>query len=366
MEVSFMNKNSNYEKLVPQQVLEKLAYNILKYNLSVEEMEDINSKSKKIISSNKQNASTLSIEALSKEEIQEVSIVFANYGLSLEAGFEALKLLADFKQILANCLICISHEKRVLSSIRGLAEIIPSIKTGLRQDTINEVVSIAYLGLFNELSKGPDKGRLRIDSLLDTPSSLYYNIRYYMKNNVIIDTARAYNVEYKHIEPIYTTTKDGDELLKPDNPDRNRSILLNDLESSLVSQCHTFSRYDIVTAILDRFLVRKPVAAYLYLKAVLLDDYNTITECENLCTQDFNQLFYNTLESIEKEYSMTLDIYKNYEANSIKYIDSFKTIEIQKQRDRLDKLLSTARKDVFQLEAIEELAKTEKLLLYKV
>lgn len=106
-------------------------------------------------------------------------------------------------------------------------------------------------------------------------------------------------------------------------------------------------------AVISRFGARKPVAAYIYL---LITDshYDPMTVVHDLKeTTDFNQLFHQLLHKIELDYDVALSPSNNICFNVDKYLSSFRSIDDESARDRINRLKSTTCKDVMELKTFK-------------
>lgn len=112
-------------------------------------------------------------------------------------------------------------------------------------------------------------------------------------------------------------------------------------------------KFSLFNAVISRFGTRKPVAAYIYL--LIMDcNYDTMTVVRNLKnTTDFNQLFHTLLHKIELDYDVDLSPYNNICFNADKYLSSFRNIDEESARARIDRLKSTTYKDVMELKAFK-------------
>lgn len=106
-------------------------------------------------------------------------------------------------------------------------------------------------------------------------------------------------------------------------------------------------------AVISRFGARKPVAAYIYL-LIMDSHYDTMTVVHDLKeTTDFNQLFHQLLHKIELDYDVDLSPYNNICFNADKYLSSFRSIDVESARARIDRLKSTTCKDVMNLKTFK-------------
>lgn len=229
-----------------------------------------------------------------------------------------------------------------------------------------EACSETLLSLFDTINKKDSKnyGRVRIDVLFDEPETFVKNLRYFIKNGILLDTARRYETDVTHKESITTTKECDDDAIvnKLDSMKYNKFNISNgfNLENTVISQLayEPDLCQNLITAVIDRFGKRKPVAAFLY-GMIMLDMYDTTKVIEMLTkTSDFNNLMHTLLHAIELAYPVDLSMYKDVEFNADKYLTSLKSLSNQKAlRDRIDRLTSDTRKIVHNLQVYKETQK---------
>jgi hypothetical protein len=107
----------------------------------------------------------------------------------------------------------------------------------------------------------------------------------------------------------------------------------------------------LITAVIDRFKKRKPVAAFIYMM-IMLEEYSSSTVIDMITnTSDFNKLFHRILSVIEDTYSVNLSMYDDFEFNATAYLESLKSLSNEKAlKSRIDRLASDTRKIVHDLE----------------
>lgn len=231
-------------------------------------------------------------------------------------------------------------------------------------DTLFEVMSETLIGLNSVITKASSEvnniGRVRIDTYQDKdPEQFVCILRNYIRNNICKDLARKLKKRAKHIEPDTALSYDDEdeEIYKADSMLYNK----HGLEKS-VNFADDICKHDsyepdmkssLFDAVISRFGARKPVAAYIYL--LIMDcHYDTMTVVRNLKnTTDFNQLFHSLLHKIALDYDVDLSSYNNVYFNADKYLSSFRSIDDECARARIDRLKSTTCKDVMELKTFK-------------
>lgn len=268
-------------------------------------------------------------------------------------------LYNEFNSSLAELINVLVHEKSTHDLITSIAqsycsEYYPDMK---EYDTLFEVISQTYLGLFSVIRKSSGDinniGRVRIDTYLDKdPEVFTYTLRAYIRHNVLLDLARKYGYNAKHTEQD-TVFMDEDEesFNKVDSVIFNKTQIENGVDAAdkVVSEI-TFEddMYALVDAVIDRFSARKPVAGYIFL-CILDECYNARTVVADLKSKDFNQLFHAVLNELSHNYNLDISKYTNATFDANKYISSFKSVSDEAARDRIDRLASQTRHDVQKL-----------------
>lgn len=231
-------------------------------------------------------------------------------------------------------------------------------------DTLFEVMSETLIGLNSVITKASGEvnniGRVRIDTYQDKePEQFVCILRNYIRNNICKDLARKLSKRAKHIEPDTTLSNDDedDEIYKADSILYNKRGLENTINfADDICKHDTYEldmKSSLFDAVISRFGTRKPVAAYIYL-LIMDSHYDTMTVVRDLKeTTDFNQLFHQLLHKIELDYDVDLSSYNNICFNVDKYLSSFRSIDDESARARIDRLKSTTCKDVMELKTFK-------------
>lgn len=231
-------------------------------------------------------------------------------------------------------------------------------------DTLFEVISETLIGLNSVITKASGEvnniGRVRIDTYQDKePEQFVCTLRKYIKNNICNDLARKLSRRAKHIEPDMALSCDNEDngIYKVDSVLYNKHRLEN--SNNFADDLCKHNTYEpdmkasLFNAVISRFSSRKPVAAYIYL--LIMDcHYNTMTAVHELKeTSDFNQLFHKRLHKIELDYDVDLSSYNDVYFNADKYLSSFRSIDDESARARIDRLKSTTCKDVMEIKTFK-------------
>jgi len=230
-------------------------------------------------------------------------------------------------------------------------------------DTLFEVMSETLIGLNNVITKASGEvnniGRVRIDTYQDKePEQFVCILRNYIRNNICKDLARKLSKRAKHIETDTSLSNDDDdEIYKADSALYNKRGLENAINfADNLCKHDTYEpdmKSSLFDAVISRFGARKPVAAYIYL-LIMDSHYDTMTVVHDLKeTTDFNQLFHQLLHKIELDYDVDLSPYNNICFNADKYLSSFRSIDDESARARIDRLKSTTCKDVMELKTFK-------------
>lgn len=231
-------------------------------------------------------------------------------------------------------------------------------------DTLFEVMSETLIGLISVITKASGEvnniGRVRIDTYQDKePEQFVCTLRNYIKNNICRDLRRKLKNRTKHIETDTALFNDdeNEKVYKADSILYNKHGLENSVNlADDICKRDSYEpdmKFSLFNAVISRFGTRKPVAAYIYL--LIMDcNYDTMTVVRNLKnTTDFNQLFHTLLHKIELDYDVDLSPYNNICFNANKYLSSFRNIDEESARARIDRLKSTTCKDVMELKAFK-------------
>lgn len=231
-------------------------------------------------------------------------------------------------------------------------------------DTLFEVMSETLIGLNSVITKASGEvnniGRVRVDTYQDKePEQFVSSLRIYIKNNICNDLARKLSRRAKHIESDSALSYDDedDEIYKADSILYNKQGIENSI--SLADDICKRSAYEpdmkasLFNAVISRFGSRKPVAAYIYL-LIMDSHYDTLTVVRELKeTADFDKLFHKLLHKIELDYDVDLSSYNDVYFNADKYLSSFRSIDDESARARIDRLKSTTCKDVMKLKTFK-------------
>lgn len=289
----------------------------------------------------------------------------------LKALPEYAELNQEFKDALADIINVLVHEKSLHELITSVARSYPSqyYKDLKEYDTLFEVVSETYLGLYNIITKSAgdidNTGRVRIDTYLDKdPEFFVYTLRKYIRNNIVLDIAKSHGTELKHTEPDTAFFSDDDEN---DSCSKLDSVIYNkhNIEGSIDYTEDIIRKlsykpdtcFTLIDAVITRFMSRKPVAGYIYLR-IINENYDPMTVVSDIKTKDFNQLFHALLHDLELNYNIDLSRYDHTVFNADKYLSSFCSADDGHARSRIDRLASQTRNDVQKIQALID-AKSE-------
>lgn len=292
--------------------------------------------------------------------IENLLHIIKEEGLNISQIEDAHSILFnEFKDLLSELINVLVHEKSTHDLITSIAQsycsvYYPDIK---EYDTLFEVISQTYLGLFSVIRKSSGDinniGRVRIDTYLDKdPEVFTYSLRAYLRNNVLLDLARKYGYNAKHTKQDTVYFEDDEESInKVDSVNYNKNQIENgvDIADQVVSEI-TFKddMYALVDTVIDRFSARKPVAGYIFL-CMLNECYDARTVVADLKSKDFNQLFHAVLNELSHNYNLDISKYTNATFDANKYISSFKSISDEAARDRIYRLASQTKHDVQKL-----------------
>lgn len=289
----------------------------------------------------------------------------------LKSHPEYATLDQELKDALTEIINVLVHEKSLHELITSIARSYPSqyYKDLKEYDTLFEVVSETYLGLYNTITKSAgdinNTGRVRIDTYLDKEPELFtYILRKYIRNNIVLDIAKTHCAEVKHIESdtaFFGNEDENDSCSKLDSVIYNK----NNIEDSISYTEDIIRRvsykpdtcFTLINAVITRFMSRKPVAGYIYL-CIINESYDPLTVLSNLKTKDFNHLFHTVLYELELNYDIDLSCYDNVVFDASKYLSSFRCVDDAHARSRIDRLASQTRTDVQKIQAFID-AKSE-------
>lgn len=286
--------------------------------------------------------------------IENLLHIIKEKGLNISQIENAHSILFDeFKDLLSELINVLVHEKSTHDLITSIAQsyysvYYPDMK---EYDTLFEVISQTYLGLFSVIRKSSGNinniGRVRIDTyILDKdPEVFTYTLRAYIQHNILLDLARKYGYNAKHTEPdTVSLDEDAESFNKLDS-------VKNQIENGVDMADHVISKImfeddmcALVDAVIDRFSARKPVAGYIFL-CILNDCYDARTIVADLKSKNFNHLFHAVLNELSHNYNLDISKYTNATFNANKYISSLKSISDEAARDRIDHLASQTRHD---------------------
>lgn len=285
----------------------------------------------------------------------------------LKALPEYAELYQGLKDALADVINGLVHEKTLHELITSVARSYSSqYYIDLKEyDTLYEVVSETYLGLYNTITKSAgdidNTGRVRIDTYLNKdPEFFVYTLRKYIRNNIILDIAKSHGTEVKHIESDTAFFSDDDEN---DSCSKFDSVIYNkhNIENSIdytedIIRKASFKPntcFGLINAVITRFTSRKPVAGYIYL-CIINGSYDPMTVVSNLKNGNFNRLFHSLLHELELNYNIDLSRYNDTVFNADKYLSSFCIADDKQARARIDRLASQTRIDVQKLPEFED------------
>ena len=310
---------------------------------------------------------TIFTKSQAQIQLEHILHFLKEKGLSvsqLKALPEYATLDKELKDALADVINVLVHEKTLHELITSVARSYPSqyYKDLKEYDTLYEVVSETYLGLYNIITKSAgdidNTGRVRIDTYLDKDPELFvYTLRKYIHNNIILDIAKSHGTEVKHTESdsaFFSEDDENDSCCKLDSIIYNKHNIEDSIDytediirrlSYKPDTCFT-----LIDAVITRFMSRKPVAGYIYL-CIINESYNPTTVVSDLKTKDFNQLFHALLKDLELNYNIDLSCYDHTVFNADKYLASFRSVSDDHARSRIDRLASQTRNDVQKIQA---------------
>lgn len=300
--------------------------------------------------------------------IEKILFLLKERGLTpsmLKTLPEYADLNQELKNALADVINVLVHEKSLHELITSVARSYPSqyYKDLNEYDTLYEVVSETYLGLYNIITKSAgdidNTGRVRIDTYLDKdPEFFVYTLRKYIRNNIVLDIAKSHGTEVKHIESDTAFFSEDDEN---DSCSKLDSVIYNkhNIEDSIDYTEDIIRRlsykpdtcFTLIDAVITRFMSRKPVAGYIYLR-IINESYDPMTVVSDLKTKDFNQLFHALLHALELNYNIDLSRYDHTVFNADKYLSSFCSVDNDHARSRIDRLASQTRNDAQKIKAL--------------
>ena len=300
--------------------------------------------------------------------IEKILFLLKERGLTpsmLKTLPEYADLNQELKNALADVINVLVHEKSLHELITSVARSYPSqyYKDLNEYDTLYEVVSETYLGLYNIITKSAgdidNTGRVRIDTYLDKdPEFFVYTLRKYIRNNIVLDIAKSHGTEVKHIESdtaFFSEDDENDSCSKLDSVIYNKHNIEDSIDytediirrlSYKLDTCFT-----LIDAVITRFMSRKPVAGYIYLR-IINESYDPMTVVSDLKTKDFNQLFHALLHALELNYNIDLSRYDHTVFNADKYLSSFCSVDNDHARSRIDRLASQTRNDAQKIKAL--------------
>lgn len=305
-------------------------------------------------------------KSTSQVKLENILGVLKEKGLTisqLKTLPEYADLNQDFKDALADVINDLVHEKKLHDLITSIARSYPSqYYEDLKEyDTIYEVISETYLGLYKTITKSSNSGRIRIDTYLDKePEFFVCTLRTYIYNNILLDLAKSHKAEQKHFEPDTTVFPDedkNDSFSKIDSVIYNKHIIedSNDFTEDIIRKLSykPGTCFNLINAVITRFMHRKPVAGYIYL-SIINESYDPKTVVLDLKSKDFNQLFHALLHDLELNYNINLSNYDDTIFNADKYLSSFCKVDDKQARARIDRLASQTRTDVQKIPAFIE------------
>ena len=294
----------------------------------------------------------------SKSQIQLERILnFINENELTVSQFQTLPEYANLNQklkdSLADVINSLVHEEKTNKLITSLAHSENSRFDEERKeyDTLYKVISETYLGLYSVIKKSSNKGRIRIDTFLDKgPEYFVCELRAYIRNNIVLDTAKRDANRKKHIDPDpFFIDDEGNSCNKIDSVIYNKHNIAdsNNCIEEIIKKL-SFEHdlcLSLIKAVITRFIPRKPVAAYIYL-SIINETYVPMTVVKNLKTRNFNELFHSILHELEVNYNIDLDLYDDIVFTANEYISSFCKIDNRQARARIDRLASQTRTDI--------------------
>ena len=272
---------------------------------------------------------------------------------------EYKSLNQEFNETLAEVINVLVHESSLHALITSIARSYPCqyYKDLKEYDTLYEVISKTYLGLYSMITKSAgdidNTGRVRIDTYLDKEPELFVcTLRKYIRNNIILDIARSHSAEIKFMESdtaFFGDEDENDSCSKFDSVIYNKHNIVDGIDDT--ENIIRKLSYDpdicftLINAVITRFMSGKPVAGYIYL-CIMNESYDPMTVVSGLKTKDFNHLFHTVLHELELNYNIDLSCYDNVVFDASKYLSSFRCTDDSHARSRIDRLASQTRNDV--------------------
>ncbi len=229
-------------------------------------------------------------------------------------------------------------------------------------DTFYEIMSETYLGLYSVISKSVGRndnfGRIRIDTFLDSgPEFFVRKIRKYIQNNIIRDLQEKHSRELAHFDYDFIINDDEDQSSDNINSlKKNRYCIEASVEpfDALIRKLSYApdTCFTLINSIIVRFMAKKPVAGYIFL-CIINGNYEVREVVSDLKTKNFNWLFHKILKITEDNFLVDLSGYSNHVFEAEKYLESLSKTDDKEARNRIDRLASQTRKDVFMLQPVK-------------
>lgn len=142
----------------------------------------------------------------------DVQYLHQKYGM-IQISLELYNTMVRFRKALYSVIWRILHEKTIHSLIAQYC-----MEFGGRYDEETheyektyEIASDTYLALFSRITKGTNKGRIRIDYFLERPEYTYSRIHEFIEFNELYDEIDRNRELARKSLPYYITNDDGDE-----------------------------------------------------------------------------------------------------------------------------------------------------------
>lgn len=310
--------NENYVKTTEQLLLEQLIGEINSRNLSIMTMKTFDKDAK---------------------DASEISI-----------------LMNKFDNTLVSCIVSLTNESVTRNLISDIAQ-----KYGVRYDeelrrydTYFEVISMAYSGLYQHLKKGTNKGKLRLEVLLEKPEYFYQTLREYIQNNICRDYRKRLQKGACHEMASVARNKDGEEVDKLDYlyNGNGKAPIVDSVETQVLDMNQLFKE-EIICSMLDMFWTTHAERAYIA-GLVFLSEYDVNKVVYNLSHKNFDELIMNMLDDLEESFQVDLAAYKVMKPRTGKFLRSFREVPKDVQINRIYRLKNMALSTVVTIPACNE------------
>lgn len=297
--------------------------------------------------------------------------------LSLEKEFEDSLTMNDIRKIdacysnfcayLNSSILLLLKEKKLYTKVLCLAELEGSyIDPHGIPDTYYEIALLGYEKLFVTLCKGENRGKIRLQVHFDNGEQNFYsNLRWYLCNNILKDSIGKAKLKVQRTTPEFLSkTIDNKEVLVSqvdsmtnewENPVEEEYMSLAKNTTKTTNNSYSMVNAKRLTDIFNRYK-RKPVGGFISFK-ILLGEYRPLEVTNTLrSTKDFNEEYLKLIPRLEKEYDTKLPyVYANINkisTNATRYLSSLRNTDERTARNRIDKLASSVRNELFEVSSL--------------